>query len=249
MIGKRCDGRRVLRATIALEGTPKPAWAAACDPARLPSATRAAKSYTPFTRPAANTPGGKSCGTNCCSSSENPRRAARLQRTAASPRPSRHSSVRRRSRCAAACARVDCGPTHRAARRPAPQPRRPRPRWLRRAPSAVESRCRAPRTPPPPRASSSRDRANRRCAAMRTPCECRSQADRIRLRIGRHHHDVPAGSDADSAGSSRHAPDASSTPGRSLLRNTAGCSMTPVANTTAFARILVMRCGSASATQ
>ena len=38
----------------------------------------------------------------------------------------------------------------------------------------------------------------------------------------------------------RAAPDANITPGRSLLRNTAGCSITPVANTTAPARIFVI---------
>ena len=56
MMGKRCEGQRESRSTVAVLGAPKPACAAACDPARLPSARREFMSYTPFMRPVAKTP-------------------------------------------------------------------------------------------------------------------------------------------------------------------------------------------------
>ena len=128
---------------------------------------RAAKSYTPFRRPAANIPAGNSSGTNCCSSSENSRRAARLQQQLCRGGPAHaHQygiALDPPRACPSSCARR--GQRRDRARQCAHPAVRTR-EWLRRAREPSRDRdaercaCRLPR-----------------CAAVLGPARCRAQID------------------------------------------------------------------------
>ena len=114
------------------------------------------------------------------------------------------------------------------------------------------SACRALRTPPRPRRARrpgpARSPRRSTMAAMCTPRACRSRDRPRRPPDWRRPSPDDVRGRRRGARASRHAPEASITPGRSLLRNTAGCSITPVANTTAWRASWSCACGSASAT-
>ena len=73
------------------------------------------------------------------------------------------------------------------------------------------------------------------------PLRMQLETPLVRLQVGRDEDRTCGRGRRRSARAIAPLPTPASRPGRSLLRNTAGCSMTPVANTTARARILVMR--------
>jgi hypothetical protein len=190
MIGKRCEGRRVPRATSRCSGAPKPACAAACDPARLPSAS-AIEVVHAVHAARRETPGGKSLGTNCCSSSRESRACRPPAETAGWPPPIRRSSIRRRSRCAAALKSMRPAASSGATSRP--RPCRRRRRWPRRAhaanrmPSAAQAAAAG---------SLLRGRAANRRWRQWHALRVQFETGRVRLEIGGHHDHPTAGSDA-----------------------------------------------------
>ena len=165
----------------------------------------------------------------CCSSSENRVMPPACSEQLCRRGPADAHQVRHRSRCAARLAESTCRPTSSGAITQRRHRCRRRPQWPRRARDARKIAMPSARACRRRLGISFCSRANRRSPATRTPCECSSRQLRIRLQIGRHDHARSDRERRHSGDSSRTAPDASSTPGKSLLRNTAGCSMTPVA--------------------